>query len=216
MRKKYELIIFDCDGTLVDSEQITNSLIALMIKERGMEISQEECLHLFAGKTIRHITEYIDSNGVSIDHHQFEVEYRHRCDALFKRDLKPINGVHNLLESLDIPFCVASNGPIVKMNTTLPATGLSKYFNEKNIFSAYEIDSWKPDPELFLHAASEMGVDQNSCLVIEDTWSGVMGAINAGIDVWAFNPDMDRRLYLGGIPNFYDMSFIRQNLKYYI
>ena len=216
MSKKYELIIFDCDGTLVDSEPITCGLITQMIQERGIEISMEKCLHLFAGKTIGHILHFIESNDVAVNHAAFESEYRSRCDHLFKTELKAVSGVHELLNTIDIPICVASNGPRIKMKTTLPATGLDGYFHEDNIFSAYDIDAWKPKPDLFLHVANSMNVEYEKCLIIEDTWSGVMGAINAQIDVWAYNPHYDRRLFLNKVSNFNRMSLIGQNLKYYI
>jgi len=212
MRKRYDLIIFDCDGTLVDSEPVTNGLIAEMIKERGIEITKEECLDRFAGKSLMDIIYFIREKKVHEDEVTFETEYRQRCDEIFKRDLKPIPGVPDLLASLTIPFCVASNGPKVKMDVTLPATELDHFFTEERIFSAYDIQAWKPKPDLFLHAASQMGVPPDRCLVIEDTWSGIMGAINAEIDVWAYNPHLDKRLYQNGVPSFTEMNTIAERL----
>lgn len=214
--KKYELIIFDCDGTLVDSEPLTNRLIATLINERGIGITTEECLDRFAGKTIGHITSFIAEHIPNHDEKSFEVEYRARCKEIFEKELKPIAGVEELIESLTIPYCIASNGPIEKMSVTLPASGLDKYFNVSNTFSAYQVDAWKPKPDLFLHAAKEMDVDPSKALVIEDTWSGVMGAINGGIDVWVYNAHLDNRVFLDQIPNFFNMSSLRQNLLPYI
>ncbi len=207
--KKYKLIIFDCDGTLVDSEPITNALIAEMICEKGIQITQAECLELFAGKTLLHITDYLRSHGCQQDDAEFENEYRDRCLKLFKAELQPIAGVPELLTDLKIPFCVASNGPMVKMNVTLPAAGLMDHFDKSNMFSAYDINKWKPSPELFLYAASKMNTDPKDCLVIEDTWSGVMGAINARIDVFAFNAHDDRRTFIHQVPNFSSMNSIK-------
>lgn len=214
--KKYELIIFDCDGTLVDSEPLTNRLIATLINERGIEISTEECLERFAGKTIGHITSFIEEHTPDHDAHSFEVEYRSRCQTIFEEELKPVEGVEELLDALTVPYCVASNGPMEKMAVTLPSSGLDKYFTKTNTFSAYQVGAWKPKPDLFLHAAKMMNVDPSKSLVIEDTWSGIMGAVNGGIDVWAYNPHLDPRVLLDRVPNFLKMSLLRQNLKAYI
>ncbi len=214
--KSYELIIFDCDGTLVDSEPLTNGLISDLINERGIEMTKARSLDLFAGKTIVHINDFIREYRSDHDDVAFEEEYRERCLEKFNAELEAIDGVKELLESLTVPFCVASNGPKVKMATTLPASGLDQYFDEKNTFSAYDINKWKPEPDLFRYAAKQMGVDYSKALVIEDTWSGVMGAINGQIDVWAYNAHLDPRVFLSGVPNFKTMSALHNNLVQYI
>ena len=210
--KVYKLIIFDCDGTLVDSEPLTNGLVALMIRENGIEMSKSKALDLFAGKTLSDITNFIKSHGVDINEVTFEKEYRERCLTIFQRELKAIPGVHDLLSSLEIPYCIASNGPKVKMDVTLPASNLSQYFTEETIFSAYDVQAWKPKPDLFLHAANIMGYRPEETLVIEDTWSGAMGAINAKMDVWLYNPHLDNRVYLDAVPNFSSIAHIRKKL----
>jgi HAD superfamily hydrolase (TIGR01509 family) len=212
MKRAYDLVIFDCDGTLVDSEPLTNRLIAEMINELNISIDTKTCLGLFAGKTIGHITTFIKEQGVSIDDKKFEVSYRERCFALFNDELKPISGVGDLLKGLTVPYCVASNAPKRKMEITLPATGLAKYFSEDRIFSAYDVQQWKPEPALFLYAAQKMNVHPSRCLVIEDTWSGAMGAVNAQIDVLGYNPHGDWQLYIDGVPNFTKMKDIQNYL----
>jgi len=214
--KKYKLVIFDADGTLVDSEPLTNSLISSMINERGITITAEDCLSRFAGKTLSHITGYIEDNGVKVNDNEFEKEYRQRCEILFKKELKPIPGVVELLDALTIPFCIGSNGPHEKLKVTLPATGLDTYFTNSNTFSAYDVQKWKPEPDLFLHAAKAMGVSSEDCLVVEDTWSGAMGAVNAGIDVVVYNPHNDQRVFVDGVPNFSSMCAIHQDLLRYL
>ena len=208
--KPYDLIIFDCDGTLVDSEPVTNSLVAKMIGEYGISISAEECLEKFAGKTIMDIIGFIQAIDPTMDPLVFEKDYRQRSIISFQEHLQPIPGAKEFISTLNIPYCVASNGPKVKMEVTLPATGLHSFFTNENVFSAYDIQAWKPEPDLFIHAAEKMNVDRKKALVIEDTWSGVTAAIRAGIDVWALNPHMDQRLYLTGIPNFSSMRSIQQ------
>lgn len=212
MNEAYELVIFDCDGTLVDSEGLTNRLIADMINELELVISPEQCLDLFAGKTIGHITKYIRERGIEINDTDFEASYRERCYSLFNSELKPILGVEEVIQSLTVPCCVASNAPHKKMDITLPASGLEKYFSRDRIFSAYDVQKWKPEPALFLHAAKQMNVHPSKCIVIEDTWSGVMGAVNANIHVLAYNPHFDTRLYLNGVSNFGNMQGIQSYL----
>lgn len=214
--KRYELIIFDCDGTLVDSELVTNRVIAELINEIGITISPEECFDKFAGKTLVHITDFIKETIPTIDEVSFEKEYRLRCKKRFVEELETVDGIEELLQSLTIPFCVASNGPAEKMAATLPATGLDQYFSKSNTFSAYDIQAWKPKPDLFLHATEQMNVAPSSALVIEDTYSGVMGAVHAGIDVWAYNVHLDNRVFVNGVPNFTSMSSIMETMSKYM
>jgi len=210
--KKYELIIFDCDGTLVDSETITNALVSDMMIERGINISPEQSHDLFAGKTINDIINHIRSHGVDQDADLFEEEYRMRSNQKLKAEVQPIPGVIDLIETLDIPYCVASNGPKIKMDITLPSAGLGTYFGTSNIFSAYDINVWKPEPDLFLYVAGRMGVEPDKALVIEDTVTGVIAAQRGHIDVWAYNPHLDTRLYVDGVPNFSTMSAMSHRL----
>lgn len=209
--KEYQLIIFDCDGTLVDSEPLTNRVISELMKDYGIHLTPVECHDRFAGKNIMVITDFISQTKSDLDVVLFEEKYRQRSKEIFNDELQSIPGAKELISDLDIPFCVASNGPKKKMKITLPAVGLDQFFTESNTFSAYDIKAWKPKPDLFLHACEEMNTHPSKALVIEDTWSGVMGAINANIDVWAYNPHGDKRLYLDQVPNFtkfYDIQHL--------
>ncbi len=181
-----KLIIFDCDGVLVDSETITNQVLVDYVNEFGVGISLEKALELFQGGTIADWIHY-----VKVEHNielppEFVSNFRHRMKVAFEKELQPVDGVKELIESLNCKICIASNGPMEKMETTLRVTGLDKYFG-KNVYSAYQINKWKPDPSLFLHAAKEMGVDPQNCTVIEDSPRGAEAAIAAGMDVYGYD-----------------------------
>ena len=128
LRMKYDLLIFDCDGTLVDSEPVTNRLISKMMAERGITLSPHECLTNFSGKNIMYITDYMKRFIGPFDHETFEEEYRARCLKVFDYELKGIPGVENILEKEKTRKCIASNGPRRKMEATLKITGISKFF----------------------------------------------------------------------------------------
>jgi HAD superfamily hydrolase (TIGR01509 family) len=118
----------------------------------------------------------------------FLQQYRDLIYHRLKTDIQPIPGVQELLEKIDLPFCVASGGPVEKIRLTLGTTQLLPYFEGK-IFSSYVVQSWKPDPGLFLHAAEKMGFQPADCLVIEDSLDGVQAATQGGFDVMGFVPD---------------------------
>jgi len=184
----YDLIIFDCDGTLVDSENLSNKVICDMLIEVGIPMTLEKAVQLFEGKSFSDITAYIDEHLSKPLKFNFENEFRLRSKIVFEKDLKPMLGAIEFIEALKIPFCIASNGPQIKMETTLAATGLDKYFSNKNTFSAYDINAWKPDPKLMYYSAIAMGCAKGKILVIEDTISGAMAAVNAKMDLKVYAP----------------------------
>ena len=181
-----KLIIFDCDGVLVDSETITNQVLVDYVNEFGVGISLEKALELFQGGALADWVHYVKAeHGIDLPP-EFQTNFRRRMKVAFEKDLKVIPGVLELIESLDCPICIASNGPLEKMETTLKVTGLNKYFND-NIFSAYQINKWKPDPSLFLYAAEKMGVEPKNCTVIEDSPRGAEAATKAGMKVYGYD-----------------------------
>jgi HAD superfamily hydrolase (TIGR01509 family) len=171
----------------------------------------EEAFDEFAGKNIMYITSYMEKHIGRFDHHAFENDYRSRCLNIFDKELECIEGVVELIESLTVPSCIASNGPHSKMDVTLKVTSLDKYFSKETIYSAYDISKWKPDPELYLHALNKMSCDVRRAIIVEDTIAGLMGAVNAGIDVVAYNPMSKQELYVDGVLNFKTMKSIQDH-----
>lgn len=184
----YKCIIFDCDGVLVDSEAISSSVLTEMANELGASLSQHDVLEHFTGKSLKFCLEYIENELGKPLPHDFEPEFRRRSFQEFATHLQPIEGIHNVLKNLTIPFCVASSGPTEKIIRNLKITGLFDFFEGK-IFSSYEILSWKPNPEIFLHAAKTMGFEVHECLVVEDSVTGIQAAKSGGFDVVGFVND---------------------------
>ncbi|MEO8129680.1 MAG: HAD-IA family hydrolase [Bryobacteraceae bacterium] len=185
-----ELVIFDCDGVLVDSESLGCETLIALAAEHGVEIGLEEALLLFQGRKMSVCVEEIERRRGAPLPDSFVPTVRTRMAAAFRRDLRPIEGVSSVLESLAIPYCVASSGPREKIQLSLELTGMLRFF-ENRIFSAYEVGSWKPDPGLFLHAANAMGTTPAACAVIEDSRPGVEAGIAAGMKVFAYTPAGD-------------------------
>jgi HAD superfamily hydrolase (TIGR01509 family) len=121
----------------------------------------------------------------------FETDFRKRSYEAFKTDLKPIKGIHDLLKKIKVPVGVASSGPVEKIRLNLTTTNLIQFFGE-NIFSSYEIGSWKPDPEIYLHAAKKMGFKPEECAVIEDSLPGIQAAKAGGFDVFGFATERNK------------------------
>ena len=181
----YQCIIFDCDGVLVDSEEISNRVLLEMVKALGVEIEENYALERFSGTSLKSIFEYVEQRINKKLPPSFEADYRRKTFELFKTDLKPIKGIREVLRRISIPICVASSGPLDKIKLNLTTTGLLPAFYG-NIFSSYEIQSWKPDPGIFLHAAKEMGFAPEDCLVVEDSIAGIRAARKGGFDVCGF------------------------------
>lgn len=182
---KYKCIIFDCDGVLVDSEPLSNQVMVNLANEAGANIDLEYAYNYFKGNSLQNCVEQITAlikNEIPFD---FISAYREQSFKKFKNEIKPIEGVKNTLDNLEIPFCVASSGPENKIRLNLELTGLLSYFESK-IFSCYTIEKWKPDPAVFIWAAETMGFKPSECLVVEDSLIGVEAAINGGFDVFGF------------------------------
>ena len=191
---KYNCIIFDCDGVLVDSEAISAKVFQEMILELGTEIDFETVLEQITGTSMKEnllfISEIINGELPA----DFETEFRKRSYEAFKTDIKPINGIADLLKKIKVPVGVASSGPVEKIRLNLTTTILIQFFGE-DIFSSYEIGSWKPDPEIYLHAAKIMGFKPGECAVIEDSEVGIIAAKAGGFDVFGYANDKNKAAF---------------------
>lgn len=176
-------ILFDCDGTLVDSENITNRVVARMAAELGVRMTLREAQNKFGGKTLDAVIYGMkELSGKEIPNDWLPRLVKEVSKA-YETDLIPMDGVKELLDNIKIPICVASNGDPRHVKSSLVLTGLLEYF-EGNIFTASEVKSPKPAPDLFLYAAKRMGFKPNDCIVIEDSIPGVTAAVNANIKVY--------------------------------
>lgn len=178
-------IIFDCDGVLVDTEKIGNGILLSMAAELGFEMKLEDAYRDFNGRNLKECFQEIEKGIGKRLPESFERDYRERSFAAFKTQVKPMEGIVTFLENLKVPYCVASSGPVDKIRLNLEVAGLLDKFENK-IYSAYEINSWKPDPGIFLHAAKEMGFNVEDCIVVEDSKAGVMAGIRGGFKVYGF------------------------------
>lgn len=203
---KYKCIIFDCDGVLVDSEAISIGTLVNMAESHGAIINENYAHQLFLGKSLEFCFEYIANLANKKLPADFEEEFRARTFDAFQKQLQPIKGIHELLAKIKVPIGVASNGPADKIRLNLTTTKLIDRF-EGNIFSAYDINSWKPNPELYLHAAKTMGFEVEDCVIIEDSPAGIQAALAGGFDVFGFSnhANLDA-LQQMNIPLFDDMA----------
>ncbi|MEU9988514.1 HAD family hydrolase [Streptomyces sp. NPDC048045] len=180
-----ELVIFDCDGVLVDSERIAARVQVSLGAELGWPLTEEEVVERFIGRSHAAIREQVaDRLGeetAAIWSERFEQLHREAVDA----DLAPVEGLPEALDAISLPTCVASSGSHDKMRHTLGRTGLYDHFAGR-IFSASEVARGKPAPDLFLHAARRMGVDPAACVVVEDSRPGVLAARAAGMRAFGY------------------------------
>jgi len=210
---KYNCIIFDCDGVLVDSEAISAKVFQKMILELGFEIDFDTLLEEITGTTMNENLQYIREIINDELPASFETDFRKRSYEAFKTDIKPIHGIPDLLEKIKIPVGVASSGPIEKIRLNLSVTNLIHFFGE-NIFSSYEIGSWKPEPDIYLHAAKKMGFKPEECAVIEDSLPGIQAAIAGGFDVFGFANDRNKAAFEEwGAKTFFSMNELNWWLK---
>jgi HAD superfamily hydrolase (TIGR01509 family) len=179
------LLIFDCDGVLVDSEMLSHTVLREMISEYGVHLTLEETLEHFMGTSTEKCREVLTSLIGRPAPGNFFNDFRDRTFVAFRQSLTAVAGVTEVIAGLHAPFCVASNGPREKMRFTLGHTGLLSHFDGR-LFSAQDVKLPKPAPDLFLHAAATLGAPAKACLVVEDSPTGVVAARAAGMQVLGF------------------------------
>lgn len=181
---RYDLVIFDCDGVLVDSERLTHQVLCDQLAELDVAMTLAQAIDRFIGTSnalmLERVAALLPPGAMPAD---FLAQFRQRTQQAFAAGLRAVPGVEAVLDGLALPHCVASNGEHAKMAVTLALTGLAPRFAGR-VFSADDVARPKPAPDLFLHAAATLGAAPARCLVIEDSATGVRAARAAGMAVF--------------------------------
>ena len=179
-----DLVIFDCDGVLVDSEVLSCRCLSEVLMEFGIGLSERDALQLFLGRSTKAIEQHYRELGQPLPD-LFLPRYKSAVLRAFATALQPIKDVELVLSTLSAPRCVASSSDIDRVSLSLDVTGLTDHFGDR-IYTAQMVSRGKPAPDLFLHAAAQMHAEPARTLVIEDSVSGVQAAKAAGMTVWGF------------------------------
>lgn len=181
----WDLVVFDNDGVLVDSERLGNRVLADLLTECGFPITFDDCVHRFMGGTLAGTRSAVEAESGTPLPDDFEDRYHETLFAVFRSSLQPVAGVEAAIEALQrsgTPICVASSARHEKIKVSLSTVGLFDRFDGR-VFSAQDVSRGKPAPDLFLFAATESGVSPERCVVVEDSPAGVRGAKAAGMTV---------------------------------
>ncbi|UQX01649.1 HAD family hydrolase [Streptomyces sp. RerS4] len=185
----YELVIFDNDGVLVDSEPLANSILAAYLTELGFPTTEEESLRDYMGASAHRVRDLVYERTGQRLPEEFDHTLQERVSAAFERDARAVPGVTEVLgelSALGVPYCLVSSGSHARIRAGQMGAGLDEWFEEEWIFSADDVGRGKPAPDLYLHAADMMGVAPARCVVIEANPLGVQAARAAGMDVFGF------------------------------
>ncbi|MEU6799873.1 HAD family hydrolase [Streptomyces neyagawaensis] len=206
---RYDLVIFDNDGVLVDSEPISNRHLAAYLTELGHPTSYEESIRDYMGSAMHRVHELIQERTGRRLPGDFDEVFHARVFAAFERELAPVDGIFDVLEKLvaeEVPYCVASSGSHERIRVGHRTTGLDRWFGEGLVFSAQDVGRGKPAPDLFLYAAARMGVAPERCAVVEDSPLGVRAGLAAGMDVFGFTAMTPAEKLTGVQGHFSDMA----------
>ena len=193
MSARCQLVIFDSDGTLVDSERVSMSVWVEMAAEVGVVVDLDDAVSRWSGQNLNVVIgELAAFRGAAIPD-SFLDDFRIRQTARLAAEVTPIDGAADVLRALtsgtDAVACrVASNAPRAKVELCLETCGLLEFFDSEHIFSAYDLGVWNPEPDLFQHVAATVGVTGQQCAVVEDSDSGVAAGVAAGMEVFAYDP----------------------------
>ncbi len=187
--QKIKAVIFDCDGTLVDSEVLGAKAMYEVAAKYGCNMGFDAFVHSYTGRNMALNIETINSFSETPMPDEFATEVRAAMAVKFEQELQEIDGAKAMLVHLrarGIPIAMATNGPRVKAEHTLGLTGLLPFFqNPDSLFSAYDHHTFKPDPKLFLLAAEFLGIPPANCAAVEDSLSGLKAAVNAGMQTFS-------------------------------
>lgn len=184
-----DLVIFDCDGVLVDSEEISSRVLAILLNEVGLEVSPEEVNARFLGPRLMDVVSEVEAMTGRELGDQWIEEFEARRAKVFEAELELIPGAHGALSCLvghGIQVCVASQARLEATHRKLALTGLSEFIPTHAVFSADEVAYGKPHPGVFIHAARAMGMQPGQCVVVEDSARGVTAALRAGMSVFEY------------------------------
>jgi HAD superfamily hydrolase (TIGR01509 family) len=207
-----ELVIFDCDGVLVDSEVISNEVLARALTAEGLPTTLAQARHQYQGLLLSQVVQRAQQSlGRDLAGDWVERFERDRAEA-FHRELRPVAGAAGTVQRMKdagIPVCVASQGSLEKTRLTLGLTELRSLFPAGALFSGQLVPRGKPHPDLFLHAAASMGAKPSRCTVVEDTVSGITAAVAAGMRAFGFAADSDETaLRNAGAEILHDLSHL--------
>jgi HAD superfamily hydrolase (TIGR01509 family) len=189
-----QLVIFDCDGVLVDSERISNRVLAEALTAEGLPTSLEEALAQYKGLLLSDTVARAENKLGRALPNGWVAEYERERVEAFRRELEPVPGAKQAVQRIiaaQIPVCVASQGKLSKTRLTLELTGMQALFPAEALFSAWSVPRGKPHPDLFLHAAATLGAKPANCVVVEDMPPGVTGAVSAGMRALGYAADSD-------------------------
>jgi HAD superfamily hydrolase (TIGR01509 family) len=210
----FELIIFDCDGVLIDSELLANRAEVEFLKSFNIEFDLNDYMSRFVGKSNKDVLKSIESIHNICLPIDFWKLAEQKTFQVFQEELQPIPGIFELISSLDQTKCVASSSSLDRLDLTLKKTGLFDQFSP-HIFSSEQVSRGKPAPDLFLLAAARMSVNPDRCLVVEDSLYGVKAGVEAGMTVLGFTggshiqPEHQEKLFqAGAVQVFSEMSQI--------
>ncbi len=180
-----DLVIFDCDGVLIDSELISARMLVAELARHGVRVDLAYVRRHFLGRSYPTVLRQIRVEFDLDLPESFEADYRERLLRAFRRDLTIMPGVRAVLDAMPLPYCLATSSSPPRVQASLEIAGLTRCF-EGRVFTASEVARGKPAPDLFLHAAARMGAAPARCLVIEDSDNGVQAGLAAGMEVWRF------------------------------
>lgn len=189
-----QMVIFDCDGVLVDSERISNDVLARLLSDEGLPTTLEQARRDYQGLLLGEIVAAAEARLGRPLPDGWVARYERKRGEVFRQELRSVPGASEVIAratDAGLKVCVASQGKLEKTRLSLDLTGLRALFPDTALFSAHSVARGKPHPDLFLQAAREMGVQPEGCVVIEDTPSGVTAAVAAGMRVFGYAADSD-------------------------